>query len=183
MLFATVVWAQKELLSYNEQNKYTYFQVVSRPGVSADTLKDRALYFLRKNYSKSGSKITDTGAVSATGKFIVYAGISMTRHQAGEISYTINIAYKDQKYKYWLSDFLFTPYKLDRYGSYEPEPGQEMPLEKGLARIEKRPFESYLDQTGTFCKSVGETLKQYMLNISSLPPKDPTKKVISTKDW
>jgi hypothetical protein len=183
MLFARAVLAQKELLSFNEKNKYTYFEVIGQPWATIDTLKDRALYFLKAIRSEVKIKQNDTGAITATGKFAVYSGFSISRHQSGEIQYNLNIIYKDQKYKYWLTDFVFTPYKLDRYGSYMPETGIEIPIETGLSKLEKKPYESYLDQTGAFCKNIGIKLKQYMLRISALPPKDARKKVISTKDW
>jgi hypothetical protein len=182
LLFARVASAQKELLSFNEQNKYTYFQVVALPGLTVDTLQNRALYFLKTAYPQAKVKQGDTTAITGTDKFVVYDGISLTRHQAGEIHFTLNILYKDQKYKYWLTDFVFTPYKLDRYGNYVTDMG-EIPLEKGLAKLDKKPLDSYLDQTGTFCKNFGDKLKKYMLNISALPPKEVKKKVISTKDW
>jgi len=183
VLFTKIVSAQKELLSFNEQNKYTYFQVITQAGSPVDTLQLRALYFLKKNYPKDKIKQADTAAAfTGTDKFLVYDGISLTRHESGEIHYTYNIACKDQKYKYWLTDFVFTPYKMDRYSNYVPETAIDIPLEEGLSKLEKKQLENYLDQTGIFCKNFGIKLKQYMLNISALP-KEGNKKTISTKDW
>jgi len=176
--------AQKDLLSFDEHNKYIYYQVVEQPGLITDTFQNRALYFLKINYPKNKIDKSESPAViTGTGKLLMLSGLSVAKHIDGEINYTFNIEYKDQKYRYWLTNFIFTPYKIDRYGNSVPEPGVDIPLEDGASKLEKAQAGSYLDQTGKYSKAFGEKLKQYMLMISAAPVKVDKKKVISTKDW
>jgi len=176
--------AQKDLLSFDEHNKYIYYQVVEQPGLITDTFQNRALYFLKINYPKNKIDKSESPAViTGTGKLLMLSGLSVAKHIDGEINYTFNIEYKDQKYRYWLTNFIFTPYKIDRYGNSVPEPGVDIPLEDGASKLEKAQAGSYLDQTGKYSKTFGEKLKEYMLMISAAPVKVDKKKVISTKDW
>ncbi|WP_183573895.1 DUF4468 domain-containing protein [Mucilaginibacter sp. X5P1] len=183
VLFAKVASAQKDLLAFNEQNKYMYYQVVGQPGVITDTLNDRALYFLEKAYPKNTIKKGETsGNYTGTGKFLVVSGLTMAKHIEGEVNYTYYIECKDQKYRYWLTDFVFTPYKVDRYGNSVPQEGIDIPLESATTKLDKKQVDSYLDQIGTYGKAFGDKLKYYILKPAALP-KETKKKVISTKDW
>jgi len=184
MLSVKAAVAQKDLLSFDEHNKYIYYQVVDQPGLSIDTLQDRALYFAKTAYPKNTVKKGETsGNYTGTGKFLIVSGLAVAKHIDGEINYTYYIECKDQKYRYWLTDFVFTPYKVDRYGNSVPEQGVDIPLESGLSKLDKKQSDSYLNQAGAFSKQFGDKLKAYMIKASALPPKEIKKKVISTKDW
>jgi hypothetical protein len=176
--------AQKELLSFNEQNKYIYYQVVEQPGLSADTLQARALYFLKSAYPLNKIKKGETsGNFTGSGKFLIISSMSVIKHVYGEVNYTYFIECKDGKYRYWLTDFVYTPHKTDRYGNSVPEQGIEIPLETGAAKLEKHEYGVTLDETGTYSKQFGDKLKQYIVKASALSPVSAKKKVITTKDW
>ena len=176
--------AQKDLLSFDEHNKYIYYQVVEQPGLTADTFQNRALYFLKTIYPKNVlNKIENPYAVSGSGKLLMLTGVSVAKHIDGEISYTFNIEYKDQKYRYWLTDFVFTPYYVDRYGNSVPKPGTEIPLQDSESKLDNGKLANYSIQISNYSKQFGERLKQHMLMISAEPAKIYKKKVISTKDW
>jgi len=184
LLFAKVASAQKDSLSFDEHNKYIYYKVVEQPGLTADTFQNRALYFLKVNYPKN--KTDQSGApttITGTGKFLVLTGLSVAKHVAGEISYTFTIGYKEQKYRYWLTDFVYTPYKTDRYGNSVPEQGVEIPLESGLSKLEKAELNNCLEQSGAYGIQFGKKIKEYMVRVSATKPAEAKKKVISTKDW
>ena len=176
--------AQKDLLSLDEHNKYIYYQVISQPGLTADTFQNRSQYFLKTNYPKDQlTKSQAAESITGTGKLLMLTGISAAKHIDGEVSYTFNIEYKDQKYRYWLTDFVFTPYYVDRYGNSVPKPGIDIPLEEGTAKLEKGQLSNYSIQISNYSKQFGDKLKQYMLMISAAPVKVDKKKVITTKDW
>jgi hypothetical protein len=176
--------AQKDLLSFDEHNKYIYYQVVEQPGLNADTFQNRALYFLKTMYPKNElNKIENPAIINGNGKLLMLTGVSVAKHVDGEISYTFNIEYKDQKYRYWLTDFVFTPYYVDRYGNSVPKPGTEIPLEDGASKLDNGKLANYSIQISNYSKQFGERLKQHMLMISAAPAKIDKKKVISTKDW
>ncbi len=176
--------AQKNLLSFNEQNKYIYYQVVEQPGLTADTLQTRALYFLKTNYSSNQvEKGETTGNFTGTGKFLITNTLAVIKHVFGEVNYAYFIECKDGKYRYWLTNFVYTPHTTDRYGNSVPEHGMETPLENGAVKLEKHDLNVCLDETGAYAKQFGDKLKQAMVKISALRPKDTRKKVIMTRDW
>lgn len=176
--------AQKDSLSTDEHNKYIYYHVVNQPGLTLDTFEKRVHYLLKAIYPKNKINGAGTpGNISGTGKFLILTCITVAKHVDGEMAYTFNIEYKDQKYRYWLTDFVFTPFKVDRYGNSVPEEGVDVSLEQGAAKLEKGQFSNYLTKTAAFSLQFGADVKRYMMKISTLPSKDDHKKVVVTKDW
>jgi hypothetical protein len=176
--------AQKDLLSIDEHNKYIYYQVVQQPGLTLDTFQNRTAYFLKVYYPKNKvNKGELTESITGTGKLLMLTGITAAKHIDGEVRYTFNIEYKDQKYRYWLTDFVFTPYYVDRYGNSVPQPGLDIPLEKGALKLQKGQLNNYAIQISNYSKQFGDRLKQRMLMVSAAPMKDDKKKIITTKDW
>jgi hypothetical protein len=181
ILFAKAALAQQDLLSFDEHNKYIYYQVVDMPGISADTLHGRGLSFLKTYYPKIKIKaIANENGVSGPGKFLVYGGISVLKHEKGEINFVLNIEFKDQKYRYWLTNFIFTPYQRDRYGNFVPQQGIDIPLENALAKFDKKDVDGYLNETGAYCKQFGDKLKQFVINV---PKKEEVIKKVVTDKW
>jgi len=184
LLFAKAASAQKDSLSFDEHNKYIYYKVVEQPGLTADTFQTRALYFLKINYPKNKiNQAVEPSTITGSGKFLILTGLSVAKHVAGEVSYTFTIGYKDQKYRYWLTNFVYTPYKTDRYGNSVPEQGVEIPLENGLSKLEKVELNNCLEQSGAYGIQFGNKIKEYMVRVSATKPAENKKKVISTKDW
>jgi hypothetical protein len=182
VLFAKNTFAQQDLLSFDEHNKYIYYQVVNMPGIPADSLHERGEYFLKVVYPKTVVKNLSAEALLGEGKFITYGGVSVMRHEKGEIAYQVNIEFKDQKYRFWLTGFVFTPYQRDRYGNFVPQQGVEIPLETAISKLDKKELDSYLDETGAFCKQWGDKLKIYMLKTPA-PKKEETVKKVVTDKW
>lgn len=184
LFIAAATAAQKELLSFNDQNKYIYYQVVEQPGLNADTLQARALYFLKTGYPLNKIEKGETsGNLTGTGKFLIRSTLSVMSHIYGEVNYTCFIECKAGKYRYWLTGFVYTPHKTDRYGNSVPEQGKNMPLESGAAQLERHELDICLDETGSYCKQFGDKLKRAMMTITALPPREAKKKVVTTKDW
>ena len=173
--------AQKSLLSQDEHNKYIYYQVVDRPGVSADSLQKNVSYFVQDMYPKSKSAQIIPPGASIKDKFLTYT--SLVKHENGEMAYTFTIECKDSKYRYWLTDFAFTPYERNRYGVFVPVNGIRIPLENASSKITKKDLDGYFDQTGAFCKQLGDKLKKYMTEGRAIPKADKTVKKIVTDKW
>jgi hypothetical protein len=173
--------AQKELLQFDEANKYVYYQVVDKPGLTADTLYQRGLYFAKIANPKNKPENVVANAIITKGKFLVYTGSSVVKKEGGEISYTLFIETKDQKYRYKISDFVFTPYKRDRFGNMTAIPGVEVPLEKLTSKYSQKEADNYLAQTGAFCQATGNSLKQHMDKVSIARKAEPIKKVATDK--
>jgi hypothetical protein len=181
ILLAKFTFAQQDLLSFDEHNKYIYYQVADAPGPLLDTLHARGLNFLKTYYPKIKLKPVAEGKnISGEGKFLVYGGVSVLKHEKGEITYQLNIEFKDQKYRYWLTGFIFTPYQRDRYENFVPQQGIYIPLETALTKFDKKDVDGYLDETGAFCKQFGDRLKQFILNT---PKKEEITKKVVTDKW
>ena len=151
------------------------------PGIPADSLHDRGLHFLKTSYPKTAIKTADGAGVTGEGKFITYGGVSVMRHEKGEIVYQLNIGFKDQKYRYWLTGFVFTPYQRDRYGNFVPQTGVDIPLEEITDKLDKKEAEAYLDEAGAFCKQWSEKLKSYMTRTEEAKKELAAKKVVTDK--
>jgi len=179
--FAKIACAQQDLLSFDEHNKYIYYQVVNMPGLPADSLRERGVYFLKSAFPKTFVKVSDANGVEGEGKFLTYGGISVLKHEKGEVNYQLHIEFKDQKYRFWLTGFVFTPYQRDRYGNFVPQQGINIPLENAITKLEKKDLDGYLDETGAFCKQWGDKLKIYMLKAPAQKKEEPVKKVVTDK--
>jgi hypothetical protein len=181
IMCSQIASAQKEMMQLDEANKYVYYQVVDKQGVAADTLYERGSYFIKVANPKSKPKNVVTNAIVTKGKFLVYNGSSVAKKEGGEISYTLSIETKDQKYRYKISDFVFTPYTRDRFDNMVPIPGIEVPIEKLTSKYSQKEADNYLRQTGMFCQATSNRLKQYMDKISIARVEEPVKKVVTEK--
>jgi hypothetical protein len=189
LLFSSGVFAQKDSLAFDENNKYIYYKTVDQPGFIADTLYNRGLYFVTKAYPAKVLKLAkaDKGANALTGAgvFMVNKKNLLGSSEGGELAYTFKVEVKDGKYRYWLTDFVYQPYQRNRYGNVEPIAGGDIALEKASEKLSKPDFNAYLNQVVINSKQVGDNLKAYMLKTSSLVKKPEVKKPnrISTKEW
>lgn len=180
--FAGSALAQQNLLSLDEHNKYIYYQVENLPGAPADTLLRKSIKFLKAGYPKTNVKQDNAGKITGDGKFLVYGGVSVLRHENGEIAYQLNMEFKDQKYRFWLTNFVFTPYQRDRYGNFVPQNGVDIPLEQLNDKLDKKEAAGYLDEAGAFCKQFGERLKTFLLKAPEQKKAETTPRVI-TDNW
>ena len=182
ILIAKTTVAQQDLLSFDEHNKYIYYQVDSMPRIPVDSLTERGLKYLKTWYPKTTVKQDNTGKIQGTGKFLVYGGVSVLKHEQGEIAYQVNLEFKDEKYRFWLTGFVFTPYQRDRYGNFVPQQGIDIPLEEATAKMDKKDVDGYLDETGLFCKQFGDHLKRYLSKLPEPKKAENIKKVV-TDNW
>jgi hypothetical protein len=184
LFVSTMAWAQKNMPSLDEHNKYIYYQVVEMPGLTADTLQARALYFLKTSYPANKVEQGETsGNIKGTGRFLITNTLAVVKHIYGEVDYDYCIECKDGKYRYWLNGFVYVPHKTDRYGNSVPEQGLDVPMEEWAKKLEKHNQDICFDETATYFKAFGDKLKQAMVKVSALSHKEAVKKVIVTKDW
>ena len=183
LLCAQIALAQKDSLQFDEGNNYIYYRVVDKPALSADTLYKRGWDFAAAfNPLAKPAKGKAENTLNTSGRVIVYSGVSLMRKEGGEISYTINIQTKDQRYRYRISNFVFKPYQRDRFGNMTPIPGIEVPLEKMSAKYGKKETDNYLDQIGSFCINTAAKIKQAM-DKQPIVTKTEVVKKVSTENW
>jgi len=180
LLLSYMANAQKSLLSMDENNKYIYYQVVDMPDIKADSLQKNMTLFMKEFYPKEKSLKGAGPEASVKDKFLTYT--SLIKHENGEMAYTLNVECKDGKYRFWVTNFVFTPYEKDRYGMFVPVNGKDVSLEKAPDKLQKKDVEGYFEQTGAFCKQLGDKLKKYMVEGKTQPKVDkPVKKIVTDK--
>lgn len=183
LMCAQVALAQKDSLAFDEGNNYIYYRVVDKSALPADTLFKRGWDFaVSFNTATKPAKGKAENTLNTTGKLIMYSGVSLMRKEGGEVSYTINIQTKDQRYRYRISNFVFKPYQRDRFGNMVPVPGIEVPLEKMNTKYGKKETDNYLDQIASFCINTSAKIKQAMDKLPVVKKAEPVKKV-STENW
>ncbi|MCO5935211.1 DUF4468 domain-containing protein [Mucilaginibacter sp. RB4R14] len=178
-----VVSAQKDSLAFDEGNNYIYYRVIDKPALNADTLYKRAWAFAAAfNRLAKPAKGQVENTLNTSGKLLVYTGVSLMRKEGGEISYTLNIQTKEDRYRYRISNFVFKPYQRDRFGNMVPIPGVEVPLEKMEVKYGKKYTDNYLDQVAAFSINAYAKLKIAMDKLPATVKTEPVKK-ISTQNW
>jgi hypothetical protein len=177
--------AQSDSLVIDENNKYIYYQVVEQPASSADSLQARAIVFAKKAFTTSKLKFkeSDKGTIRATGGVLVSKKSSVAMHEDARIDYTMVIEVKDNKYRYWFTDFVIVPYARDRYANFVPVSGKNAPLEKGLSTLSKRDFDGYTAKLLANIKDIGSRLKTYMKTPVAPVKKEVKKATIPATNW
>jgi len=180
-------FAQKALLVFNEQNRYTYYQVKNAPSAGNDTLTIQAAQFIKKNYPKIiSNKATKANNITGTGNVVLFKGNATIGREEGAVCYKLSIDFKDRKYRLIFTDFIFTPYQRNRYGVFVPKSGVEMPLENNNNRLTKIQQSTYLDQIGAYCTAFDKQLAQHLANpaVQEKHGQDRQEvKRVSTKEW
>lgn len=173
--------AQKDSLKFDENNRYVYYQVVEKPDIGVDTLYSRAKSFAQK---LDKAKLTEDRSVSniaVASRFLVYMQSLASKKDAGEVKFLLTIDAKPGKYRYKFTDFVFTPYKIDRYGNMVPVPGMNMPIERLSGQYSRKDIDSFLNQIGQYCKATGDRLQLTMEKKQPSTKDVPTKKVDTSK--
>ncbi|RFZ94544.1 DUF4468 domain-containing protein [Mucilaginibacter conchicola] len=176
-------FAQKDSLQVDENNNYVYYKVVEKANLPADTVYERAFNFA-KTLSKENkpAKGQADKAFNISSKFITYGGMSLVRKESGEVKYTLNFQAADGKYRYNLSNFVFIPYKRDRYGNMTAVPGVEVAVEKFAAKYSQKEKDAVLDQIAAQSLAIEARLKQ-AIDRTKVPVKQIEVKKVNTGNW
>jgi hypothetical protein len=182
LILSTLTYAQKSLLALNEQNKYTYFSV--KP-VKAHIDAEALTAYMKNNITgiKDISVTKDTKGVAAAGGMIVYRQGLVTGQEEGEITYKLNIDFKDNRYRLIVTDFVFTPFKRNRYGVFAPAEGVEIALESSEGRITQKQLNSYLDKLGSYYANLSKQVDNYMTKPDAANENPAGLKKVDTKSW
>jgi len=181
-LSKTVI-AQKDSLAFDDRGKYLYYKVVSMDKYSADVLYNKSLNFFDalskdKSFKVSAQNAKDA-VISGIGIIIVYKP-SLTKHADGQVAYTLKMEAKNGKYRYWLTDFVYTPYFRDRYNNYIPDKGIAVAMEKPSKVLGEKELNKFLDDAALYARQLGGKLKNYISTENATIVKKDTviKKVI-----
>lgn len=174
---------KKELreLQKDESGKYIYYEVVPQIPVSADSLAFRAKAFF--NLKKMASFLADSTALEQRGKFVISKTAFVLSHPSGEISYNFRFEIKGERYRFWLTDFLFIPYQRDRYGNFVPSTVKGIPLEKIPGKLNAGEWASYVSDAGRQSAALAAEFKEYLSASQQAKPLNKPQFRISTKSW
>lgn len=177
--------AQADSLVIDENNKYIYYQVVEQPATPTDSLQARALNFTKHAFGAKTLKFKDNvkGVLHATGGVMVSKKTLISMHDDARIDYTMTIEVKDNRYRYWFTDFVIVPYQRDRYANFVPVSGKNVALENALPTLSKKDFEGYTAKLLANIKDIGSRLQTYM-KTPIAPVKQQVKKtIIPATNW
>jgi hypothetical protein len=184
-VFPSLAFAQafqhSDEMPRDERGKYIHYEVVENRTVPTDSLKARAIAFIALKKMKSVRN--DSSGIVAAGQFIIIKTALMLAHPSGELQYNFTFEMKEQKYRFWLTDFLFIPYKRDRYGNFVPSNPIGKALEDNPGKLNAGEWASYVDAAR---KQSAVFASQFKASLNTLRKgKTPAikKKVISTKSW
>ena len=186
LLFVALVisnagYAQKELMSLNEQNKYTYFKVgASQPQVNTDAL---AAYLKKNVAGLQSATVASSNMISGKGGVVVYRQGLVSGQEEGRIDYQLTVDFKDDKYRLILTEFTFTPYQRNRYGVFAPIDNVSIPLETNANKFSTKQMNGYLDKLGIYGKKLERTLTDFLFIKAALTPKPAGLKKVDTQSW
>ena len=164
----------------DERGKYIQYEMVEKSALPADSLKERAAAFL---LLKKMKKVQNDSSITANGKFIINKTALMLAHPSGELRYNFTFEVKDQKYRFWLTDFLFIPYKRDRYGNFVPSTPIGTALEDSPGKLNTAEWASYVEAARKLSATFAAQFKDYLAAVLKVKTPAAKKKVISTKSW
>ncbi|RZK79029.1 MAG: DUF4468 domain-containing protein [Pedobacter sp.] len=184
VLATTISYAQDKPLPYDERGKLIYYEVVESAKTSKDSLMSRAKAFLDSNTKRfTVSPMSSDTALQAKGKMMISKSALGMARPMGAVDYQFHAEFKQGKYRFWLTDFVFIPYMRDRYGNFVPETSIGVPLEREQGKLRAAEWLGYQKITARESKALAEQFK-IALATRLYPSESPKpKNTISTKKW
>jgi hypothetical protein len=175
--------AQTSVLPVDERGKFIYYELVGTKGIAKITLIENIIGYF-KNQSKDlklKSSLGDTVFV-ANGKIIINKTVLVMSHPSGEILFNFQAELKDEKYRFWLTDFNFIPYQRDRYGNFVASTNKETPLEGSPGKLNAAQWKEYQVQAKEYAQDFAIKFKNAMASQVTATTPVSEKRVVK-KDW
>lgn len=184
-LFSFSAIAQKqtgeEVMPLDERGKYIHYEVVEGITVPADSLRSRAVAFLKAR--KLSAIHPEDGQLTASGKFLLNKTALLLSRPAGVASYDFVFEIKGDKYRFWLTDFVFIRYERDRYANFVPAQGKGIPLERNPDKLNTSAWMSNVRAATELAESFGRDFKEFLAEERKAKVQGKAKAVITTKAW
>ncbi|MBT28727.1 MAG: hypothetical protein CMO01_03620 [Thalassobius sp.] len=137
----TTSTGQKNIFPFDDTGNILYYKVVDTPENNTEELTKKAKEFFKAWYelkdkkfekliSKKYSYLTfneEEKVFESKQEYVIYPG-RFLKHAKGAVSYKLVVELKDNKYRYYINNFVFHPYELNRYGKYAPASGKSVAL-------------------------------------------------------
>jgi hypothetical protein len=164
-------------LAKDERERYIYYELVEKSAIPVDSLVSRAGKFL--GFKKLDSIKAQNGALHAAGKMVLNKTAFVLTHPSAEVGYSFTLEYKDDKYRFWLTDFIIIPYKRDRYSNFVPATVKGTPLENNPGKLNAAEWASYVDAVAKQAAFFAEELKNCLTAVQKNKPP----KVLQKNNW
>lgn len=184
-LFCLPVFSQTsdkdDLMPLDERGKYIFYEVVEGKETPADSLYARALDFLKAK--KLSSVKPAPSEILASGKFLISKTAFVLTRPSGEVLYNFSFEIKEGKYRFWLTDFVFIPYKRDRYANFVPATTKGTALETTPDKLNAGEWTSYILAAGKQAELFAADFKLFLSTGRKIAIKPKAKAAVSTKNW
>ncbi|KIO75734.1 hypothetical protein TH53_19015 [Pedobacter lusitanus] len=170
-----------EVLEKDERGKYIHYEVITGNSVPVDSLIYRAKLFFKQK-KLTGIK-SDSTFFERSGRFIINKTAFVLSHPSGELWYNLTFEIKGEKYRFWLTDFVFIPYHRDRYGNFVPSTVKGSPLEKSPGKLNAGEWSFYVSDAGRQSAAFAAEFKEYLSAVQQAKPLNKPAGTVSTKSW
>lgn len=176
--------AQEPPLPYDERGKLICYEVVQAAGLTKQDLSVRANAFIKKKarYMRLKSAKNDT-LLQAEGKLVINKTALVLTRPSGEVQYNLYVEAKDNKYRFWFTDFEFIPYQRDRYGNFVASTTVGRPLESNPGKLNAGEWKTYVSTATKEVRLLAGQFKDAMSGKLQIVPAPKAADTISTKKW
>ncbi|QNK62047.1 hypothetical protein H7F33_16045 [Pedobacter sp. PAMC26386] len=168
-------------LEKDDRGKYIHYEVITGNAIPVDSLIYRAKTFFK--LKKMTSIGTDSALFRQRGKFVISKTAFVLSHPSGEMLYHFAFETRGEKYRFWLTDFVFVSYERDRYGNFVPSTAKGIPLEKSPGKLNAGEWSSYINDTGRQSAAFAAEFKEYLSASQQAKPLHKSNSRISIKSW
>jgi hypothetical protein len=184
LLLTISCMAQDKPLPFDERGKLIYYEVVESAKTPKDSLISRAKAFLESDGKKFKlNTVKGDTLIEATGKMLISKNALGMARPMGAVDYNLYTEVRDGRYRFWLTDFVFTPYMRDRYGNFVPSTTIGAPLEREQSKQRAAEWLGYQKITAREAKSLAEQFKVALATRIYAAESPKPKNTISTKKW
>lgn len=181
--FSITLFAQQKQFATDDNGKFIYYKVVDSQKVSKAMIIQRAKNFIAAQKKAIKTVTATDSSISAKGTLIIDKTILVVGHPSGEVTYHLTIEARNEKYRFWLTDFEFIPYQRDRYGNFVAVTAIGTPLEKKVDKLTTGQWKDIQATAYAKVEKFGESLKAYLAKDDSVEKQNKPVETISTKTW
>jgi len=141
----TVAYKGDSIITIGLNGKYAIAGVKEITSKSHSEIFKKVESFLINALGRSGNLAIEPEKLELTGhgQFEVPKYGTLTKQPDGIVSYDLIIIIEGSQIEYEFTNFIFQPYKRNRYGKFEPIPGKYFPLELQVSRYNQKSWEQH----------------------------------------
>ncbi len=184
LLNASCAFAQNPIFPIDDSGKYIFSDVIIVSGVDqADLFKKGEKYIQQLKIHNSTQnnlhKNHEQHTLFNKGSLVVHNFGSIKNSISGVVEFDMILEFKDEKCRYTITNFIFNPYKRNRYGKFESISGKYTPLEKEVSRLNKKEWAKHRKEVYNYSQDLIKSLTRAISHKET----DQPKKIIKSDNW